>query len=56
MTVTPLLHRHPLKRTGCPGGPTGSPHAPSLRVTLALCEGARVPPVDYRDNLRLDIP
>ena len=33
-----------------PGGPTGTSHAASLRVTQALHEAARVPPMDYRDN------
>ena len=33
-----------------PVGPQGTSHAASLRVTQALHEAARVPPMDYRDN------
>ncbi len=49
----PLVNQPaPPRRPGCPGGSTGTPHASSLRAGAnALHEAARVPPMDYRDNL-----
>ena len=45
-----------VRRDARPGGSTGTSHAPRRQTRDGRGAGARVPPVDYRDELRLAWP